>query len=232
MRHLIVSGKLPCTKDECAMLAAIQWRLYELDYLKMLDDDKDRGTERTTVTSETAKQSRQKKSGGRHVSALCSSRGMVESPSEMSQISSTNHANGQSTSKFEPSNAIEEVDEEALVDKESPKKQSTPSVTAPTKTTTTTTKTTTVQVIKKKANDDKSSKRNSSIVTTLSQQGLNMPVLANNGCESMFIYLKSCSCFSYYPTSRIITLNKIVSSNYQRCNDIMKLIKVFVFSPL
>jgi hypothetical protein len=39
MQHLIVSGKLPCTKEECATLAAIHLRIYELNYMKALEEE-------------------------------------------------------------------------------------------------------------------------------------------------------------------------------------------------
>jgi hypothetical protein len=36
MQSLIVSGKLPCTKEECASLAAIQLRVFEINYARLL----------------------------------------------------------------------------------------------------------------------------------------------------------------------------------------------------
>ena len=41
MQNLIVSGKLPCTKDECATLAAIQLRIYELTQTEGSDEEKE-----------------------------------------------------------------------------------------------------------------------------------------------------------------------------------------------
>lgn len=39
MQHLITTGKLPCTKEECATLAAINLRIYELNYIKLLEEE-------------------------------------------------------------------------------------------------------------------------------------------------------------------------------------------------
>ncbi len=38
MQMLIVQGKLPCTKEESTTLAAIQLRIYELNYIKTIEE--------------------------------------------------------------------------------------------------------------------------------------------------------------------------------------------------
>ena len=38
MQMLIVHGKLPCTKEESTTLAAIQLRIYELSYIKTIEE--------------------------------------------------------------------------------------------------------------------------------------------------------------------------------------------------
>ena len=42
MQNLIVTGKLPCTKEECATLAAINLRICELNYIRLLDEEEKR----------------------------------------------------------------------------------------------------------------------------------------------------------------------------------------------
>ena len=41
MQNMIVTGRLHCTKQECAKLAAIQLRIIELSYLHKLEEEKD-----------------------------------------------------------------------------------------------------------------------------------------------------------------------------------------------
>jgi hypothetical protein len=235
MQHLIVSGKLPCSKDECAMLAALQLRIYELNYIRLMEEEEEKlikikaKKSRDSSTITTTSNNHRRRLFSNIVSSVCSNQ--IPAPGEeepgvakmslvpvASTVRSVSHPN-----------AIEEVDEEAT------DKQQALTATALTTTTKTTT-TTHIEIIKKEPSDAKTesvdltsqARRNTSIVSAITH--LNMPVLASNGCESIFIYLKSCACFSLHSTSRILTLNKLVSSNYQRSNDIMKLIKVMIFS--
>lgn len=51
MQNLIISGKLPCTKDECATLAALHLRIYELNYLNSLREEEEQEKNKSNVSS-------------------------------------------------------------------------------------------------------------------------------------------------------------------------------------
>lgn len=179
MQSLIVSGKLPCTKDECATLAAIHLRIYELTYIKILEEE-----------DEDLKKLH---------------------PRNSSKVKSENTEKIDSTTQADkkPDENTENIKEETQENKntnetanETEKKE---------------------LVTSKSLNQILNSSRSGSIVSH--NPNINMPVLTNGGCESIFFYLKSCSCLSSQGSSRILTLKQLVSPSYTRSNDIMKIIK-------
>lgn len=233
MQSLIISGKLPSTKDECATLAALNLRIYELSYIRMMEEEEER--RRMKMAAAAAKKSKDTMGsfrvgggttqGGGGGAGGDATRGDVSHDDEISNTN-TNFAN-------RSNNAIqeEEEDEQQLHANENNQ-------------VTTTTKTTTIEVIKKKRSSSSAASKplvivgkdgasvvnlaqpRDSLISTQSAT-LIMPVIVSNGCESMLIYLRSCSCFSTYAAARIVSVGQLVSPNYQRSNDMLKLIKVF-----
>jgi hypothetical protein len=199
MQGLIVSGKLPCTKDECATLAAIQLRIYEILYIKNMEDEK------TETSEEQPLQNKPNKN-----------KSYVVTP--INEISPLNSQNEGLSKLAETENKTEDLLDIKLFNNK-PEKS------------------TEFDLIKEqdelnlKCEHDTSrlNGRKESLVVSefvVNDSSLNMPVLTNGGCESVFFYLKSCSCLSTHGSSRILSIKQLVPPNYQNSNDMMKLIKV------
>lgn len=228
MQSLIITGKLPSTKDECATLAALNLRIYELSYMRMMEEEEERRRMKLAKKRSSRAAAAAAAGGTESATPSCSLRHRRESrrrgtDAETATRVDVSVANDEPSVNQRVSERIQEEDENEAEAEE----------TAPAATTTTTTKTTTIEVIKKKRSSSAASKpvlinlhhQRDSLVSIQSQT-LIMPVIVSNGCESMLIYLRSCSCFSSHAAARIVSVGQLVSPNYQRSNDMLKLIKL------
>lgn len=235
MQNLIITGKLPSTKDECASLAALNLRIYELNYIRLMEEEEER--RQMKLKAVAAKKSKDTTCSFRGATTTMGRGGEEAETATRMDVSHDELSNNNNFNRS--SQAIQEEDETGAVKDEN--SAAAAAATAATTgditlaTTTTTTKTTTIEVFKKRASSAKAVSKDGasavlaqprdSLVSTQSDN-LIMPVIVSNGCESMLIYLRSCSCLSSYGSARIISLGQLVSPNYQRSNDILKLIKV------
>lgn len=229
MQNLIITGKLPSTKDECASLAALNLRIYELNYIRLMEEEEER--RQMKLNAIAAKKRKDTACSFRRGTITPSRRGGGGLDGETATRVDVSHDDLSNNNNFNRSSqAIQEEDETAAAVAAAGTGDNTLG------TTTTTTKTTTIEVFKKRASSAKPvSKDGASTLlaqprdSIVSTQSLIMPVIVSNGCESMLIYLRSCSCLSSYGSARIISVGQLVSPNYQRSNDIIKLIKVGFF---
>lgn len=244
MQSLIVTGKLPSTKDECATLAALNLRIYELNYIRLMEEEEER--RQMKLNALAAKKSKDTTGSFRCGGGTPSGRGGgggaggTGEDGETATRVDVSHDdlsnNNNNTNLNRSSHAIQEEDETAVPAAAKDDNSTAATEHAPLATTTTTTKTTTIEVFKKRASSAKAVSKDGASTVNLTQPrdslvstqsgNLIMPVIVSNGCESMLIYLRSCSCLSSYGSARIISLGQLVSPNYQRSNDIIKLIKV------
>jgi hypothetical protein len=202
MQGLIVSGKLPCTKDECATLAAIQLRIYEISYMKSMEDEKTETSEEQPLNVKSSK-----------------NKSYVVTP--INETTPLNSQNEDLSKLAETENKTEDLLDIKLLN-------------------TPTDKSNEFNLIKEqdelnlKCDDNESTRlndRKESLVVSefvMNDSNLNMPVLTNGGCESVFFYLKSCSCLSTHGSSRILSIKQLVPASYHNSNDMMKLIKVII----
>jgi len=236
MQTLIVSGKLPCTKDECATLAAIQLRVYELSYKRMIKEEheerksrkpscgqKDTTRVRANETTEaTATENERKKSQEKNLKerneAVTQKTTTTEETKTTQIIKKKPKANEKSDAEVDEEDEEEEEDNDETTKLSGKAKRT-----------------------NKKNSSDKNNKQSvtecsttlpnadSEYLTndglTISSSMIEMPILTNNSCDAIFFYLKSCSCFDTHAASRVLTIKQLVAPNYQRTNDMMKLIK-------
>lgn len=230
MQNLIVSGKLPSTKDECATLAALHLRVYELNYMRLLEEEEEKQQMKMNMAAKKSKDTTTSSIKMRNNNNKDNNNGGEISVRMDVSHDETSNNNQKTTSNN--NNVIEEEDDEAAAAAAVDSGQ-----VAITTKTTKTTKTTTTQIEVIAASTTKSKDEVDGAIERSMKEGVRDSVvsiqsanlmLATNGCESMFIYLKSCSCFSHHAASRILSLKQLVSPNYQRSNDIMKLIKVVI----
>ncbi len=240
MQHLIVSGRLPCTKDECATLAAINLRIYELNYIKMIEEEEEKKLQRknekrmSSQKSEALAENRNKSAALNPLAGLVSSRSaeasnlnesyipkpfdhkIIEEDENVSEEPSLHATTPIAEAKYTDSGetvsnngGLAETKDRSVDTKDQQDLPPSPNLTE------------TGDKPKTEAANQVMSKSNEQL------SNMNLLVLTNGGWESFVIYLKTCSCVSnIHNSSRFITLNKLIAPNYQRSNDMMKLIKV------
>ncbi|CAF0890793.1 unnamed protein product [Brachionus calyciflorus] len=187
MQNLIVTSKLPCSKEESATLAAINLRILEINFIKSM-------TESNTSLNEN-----QKEHLILHTNNTNNNNSIIQSE-EISRVSYSMYKTN------ENENIILEEDEGDLTSKTS--KNKTPNDETNT-------------------NNDKKTSIVTNLSITIPEQlpNIETPILINNGFESFFLYLKSCSCLDNETKPKFLTLNQLVPPCYQRSSDIIKLIK-------
>ena len=215
MQSLIVSGKLPCTKEESCTLAAIQYRIYELAYMKLVDEEKEKNELKQTSKSATKKDELTATLPPKTDSV---NEGFVETGDTkkvLNIIQETPEETDKKTEiKSEPNKQlllIDTGDEAAKIDADTLGKQCN-------------------HLVKEEINKlIRSMSETSKLVEKIISQdsiNLKMPILTNSTCESLFFLLKTCSCLSSQRAFRSLSIKQLVAPNYQRSNDIIKLIKV------
>ena len=225
MQSLIINGKLPCTKDECATLGAIQFRIYELSYIRMIEIQAEKRKKKASINKEQ--------------SSSHSTKEETTKKETVQMNSTTDNTQKHSTTL----NQIEEKTEEISYKSEKSFKQSQsldignteakqPLNDEPLKTPTLEMESSIKQknqIVKDEINKlirsmSETSKLVDKIISHESVH-LKMPVLTNGAFESAFFYLKSCSCLSSQRALRLISIKQLVPPSYQRSNDIIKSIK-------
>lgn len=220
MQNLIVNGNLHCTKQECAKLAAIQLRIIELSYLKKLEEEEREKQEklreleaaeklRAVAQSDTSTSSSEPSVQEENQSILELSREIVKIKSEQEKLEDLKHKNDLVNNVNSSTNA--NTNQTAL--------NNTP-------------KTETIKEEDEEDNDKEESKllrTNDLDYESIRQDNADkmlVIILTNGRCESLKLYLESCSCLSQQKTAKTLDLKNLVHPNYKRSRDIIKLIEV------
>lgn len=199
MQNLIINGNLHCTKHECAKLAAIQLRIIVLAYLKKLQEEEKDKAEKLLTENETEK---------------------LKTIEESVQKS----IQGENQSIIELSREIVKIksEQEKLEDLKHKHDLISNINNNPIKTDT----------IREETEDDKEESKllcaHEFELESTRQENMErmlVIILTNGRCESLKLYLESCSCLSKQKTAKTLELKNLVHPNYKRSRDIIKLIE-------
>jgi hypothetical protein len=284
MQRLIVDGKLPCTKEECATLAAIQLRIYELAYIKAHQEEKQKqklnnqsnkstnnnniiinntnnnnNTNRDNLETNLNNQNSQIQNeinltcqttaqpmpaliyGNNNKTALnIIQENTEETDKETSSVKLVQHSveekplkikSGQTDDDQKPSaSVVPPLNIESKLENPVAITASSTTATSNDNHNNNDSSKQTNQLVKEEINKLISSMSETSrlVDKILSQESINLklPMLSNGTCESIFYYIKSCSCLNVRESTRFLTIKQLVPPNYQRTNDIIKMIKV------
>lgn len=224
MQSLIVNGKLPCTKEECATLGAIQFRIYELSYIRMIEIQAEKRKKKSTLSKEISSVTPVEESTKKETVQISSIDNIQKQAKTLKQIDEKTEEVSQHEEKsLKESQSLDIANTEA---KQQPVEDE------PLKTPTSEIESTIKQknqIVKDEINKlirsmSETSKLVDKIISNESVN-LKMPVLTNGAFESAFFYLKSCSCLSSQRALRLISIKQLVSPSYQRSSDIIKSIK-------
>jgi hypothetical protein len=202
MQKLIITGKLPCTKEECATLASIELRILELYYSKIITEEEEEE--------------------GNNDNNSLNTDGIIKNKEDIEELnkkSTKKEEEEDKTIKLKDHKTLELIELKPIIESKEDKEAETLNNEDP-----------------KPEGDDilpktKIIKHRS--ISTMSNYNLKtnknknkMPVLSRGTNETLYFYIRSCSCFNYTRTiPRVISLKHLVSPNYKKAKDMMKLIK-------
>ncbi len=199
MQNMIVSGRLHCSKQECAKLAAIQLRIIELSYLRKLEE------EEKDSKKLISKQSISESIVHEKISIIELSHEMVKIKSEQEKLEDQNHKNEikdkvnslNATTALNTNNSNLIAKTAAIKEEEEEEEENT-------------------KLFRSKDFENDS----------IQQEKMLVIILTNGRYESLKLYLESCSCLSKQKTAKTLDLKNLVHPNYKRSRDIIKLIEV------
>ncbi len=219
---LIVNGKLPCTKDESITLAAIQLRIYELNYTKTIEELKQKKKAKRIIKNLEIQNANQENKRNQEFSPTPLQ--IEQPPDNLLLTSNLNEPlnliveQSESNSRIDLTEPVISTDRPpslsrlATIDNESLQLRQKN------------------QVVEDEINKlIRSMSENSKFVDKLMSSdlllNLKQPKVTSSIFEAAFCYIKSFSCCSTQRSLRFLSLKKLVPPSYQGSQDIIKAIR-------